>query len=209
MVHLNYAINIWLFLNNKGSHTTSRHKKEEMIKKSAMAPIWQVGESARAARGSRARQPGLRGHQGEESTQLLLCSIRPSSTAPSVCQDKQMRRHMLERLLENYWKSFSMRARWKEARNTIVFTLLLTVTVCFLNVYLYWTWMGCRSASITLKCVMGFFRFSIIIHPHTWLMLLKLHYQMRSVILGLLNSNCRALIHNDLSHWEKNKLMKS
>jgi len=29
MVHLNYAINIWLFLNNKGSHTTTRHKRRD------------------------------------------------------------------------------------------------------------------------------------------------------------------------------------
>lgn len=37
----------------------------------------------------------------------------PSLSETSVCQDKQMRRHMLERLLENYWESFSGRSRWK------------------------------------------------------------------------------------------------
>lgn len=105
--------------------------KEEMIKKSAMAPIWQVGESARSVWSSWARQRGLRGHQGKESTQLLLSSIHPSSTVPSVCQDKQMRRHMLERLLENYWESFSSRTRWKQVCNPVVFMLLHTVKVSF------------------------------------------------------------------------------
>lgn len=95
--------------------------KEEMIKKSTMAPIWQVGENVCSARSSRARRQGLRGHQGEESTQLSLSSNHPSSTEPSVCQDKQMRRHMLERLLENYWESFSSQARWKDLCNPMVF----------------------------------------------------------------------------------------
>lgn len=108
--------------------------KEEMIKKSAMAPIWQVGGSARSVWSSRARQRGLQGHQGKESTQLLLSSIRPSSTEPSVCQDKQMRRHMLERLLENYWESFSRQTRWKEVCNPVVLMLLDTVTVSFLYI---------------------------------------------------------------------------
>lgn len=103
--------------------------KEEMIKKSAMAPIWQVGENTRCVRSSRARQRGLWGHQGDESTQLSLSSIHPSSTEPSVCQDKQMRRHMLERLLENCWESFSSRTRWKEVCNSMVFVLLHTVNV--------------------------------------------------------------------------------
>lgn len=61
-----------------------------------MAPIWLVGESARRVWSSRAYE-AIR-----ERGRLLLSPIQPSSTVPSVCQDKQMRRHMLERLLENY-----------------------------------------------------------------------------------------------------------
>lgn len=91
------------------------------------------GENVRSVWSSRARQRGLRGHQGRESTQLLLSSIQPSFTVPSVCRDKQMRRHMLERLLENYWESFSSRNRWKKVCNTVVFMLLHTVAVAFLG----------------------------------------------------------------------------
>lgn len=29
MAHLNYAINIWLFLNNKGNRTSTRHKRRD------------------------------------------------------------------------------------------------------------------------------------------------------------------------------------
>lgn len=126
--------------------------KEEMIKKSTMAPIWQVGENARCVRSSRARQRGLRGHQGDESTQLLLSSIHPSSTEPSVCQDKQMRRHMLERLLENCWESFSSRTRWKEVCNR--WYLCCCIQWTYLSGIL---WMNCRSASITFEYVIGFF----------------------------------------------------
>ncbi len=134
--------------------------KEEMIKKSAMAPIWQVGESARSVWSSWARQRGLRGHQGKESTQLSLSSIHPSSTVPSVCQDKQMRRHMLERLLENYWESFSSPTRWKEVCIPVVFMLLHTVTVPLLYMLLL-SLDELRSASTILECVIGFFSFII------------------------------------------------
>lgn len=38
---------------------------------------------------------------------------------------------------------------------------------------------------------------------------LKVHYQMKSVVLALLNLNSLMLIHNDPSCREKNKLMKA
>lgn len=119
--------------------------KEEMIKKSAMAPIWQVGENVCSTRSNRARRQGLWGHQGEESTHLSLSSNNPSSTEPSVCQDKQMRRHMLERLLENYWESFSSQARWKELCNPMVFMLLHTVNMPVRD---YWQWVGFQECTI-------------------------------------------------------------
>lgn len=144
MVHLNYAINIWLFLNNKGSHTTSRHKRRDDKEKRYGSHMAGWGRGARSVWSSRARRRGLRGHQGKESTQLLLSSIRPSSTEPSVCQDKQMRRHMLERLLENYWGSFSSRTRWKKVCNPVVFIPPHTVIFPFFT----FIWAR-RSASIT------------------------------------------------------------
>lgn len=132
MVHLNYAINIWLFLNNKGSHTTSRHKKEEMIKKSGygshMAGLEERSLCVEAAEPSNGACEAIR---GKESTQLSLSSSSPSSTEPSVCQDKQMRRHMLERLLEYYWESFCSWSRWKEICNHVVFIPLHTVIVSY------------------------------------------------------------------------------
>lgn len=181
--------------------------KEEMIKKSAMAPIWQVGESARSVWSSRARQRGLRGHQGKESTQLLLSSIRPSSTEPSVCQDKQMRRHMLERLLENYWESFSCRTRWKDVCNPVVFMLLHTVTASFLYIPL----LGIDELQKCINYLQMCDRSLLFSNREGFIVnnALKLHYQMKSVILALLNSSSLTLIHNDLSHREKNKLMKS
>lgn len=156
--------------------------KDEMIKKSAMAPIWQVGESARRC----ARQPSqaagpARPSGREASTPLFLSSIRPPhSPEPSVCQDKQTRRHMLERLLENYWKSFSICARWKEARKP-----LLTVTESFRIA-------GVRSIAFKMRSEISK------IHPHTWLIRSKLHYQTGSVIPGLLNSGRRTYAH---THW--------
>lgn len=180
--------------------------KEEMIKKSAMAPIWQVGESARSVRGSRARQRGLRGHQGEEPTQLLHSSIHPSSTEPSVCQDKQMRRHMLERLLENYWESFSSRTRWKEVCNPGgIHAAAYCNPVILLHTFIERGWVA------DVHQLPSNVRRRSILNKEGFIMknALKLHYGMKSVVLALLNSNSLMLIHNDLSRWEKNKLLKS
>lgn len=93
---------------------------------------------------------------------LLLFSILPSSTVPSVCQDKQMRRHMLERLLEDYWKTFSIWARWKEACNTAAVMLLLTVN-CVFAFTLFHIRTSCRSASITLNMC---YRLDAVSHKH-------------------------------------------
>lgn len=85
----------------------------------------------------------------------------------------------------------------KEVCNLVVFTLLHTVAVCFLYVPL----LSCRSASVTLKCVEGFF--CLFFKQKTFFtvktLTLRLHYQMKSVIPALLNSNGLMLIHNDLS----------
>ena len=126
-----------------------KKEKEEMIKKSAMAPIWQVGESARSARRqpSQAAGPARPSGKGVDST-LPLLHPAPSSTEPSVCQDKQMRRHMLERLLENYWGSFRSRTRWKEVRNPV----LHTVTAFYA---LYRARVSCGRARAPLKRAIG------------------------------------------------------
>lgn len=130
-----------------------KEKKEEMIKKSAMAPIWQVGESARSVweQPSQAAGPARPSGKGVDST-LPLLHPAPSSTEPSVCQDKQMRRHMLERLLENYWGSFRSRTRWKEVRNPVLHTVTAFYALC-------WARASCRRAHATLKSVIGFLYF--------------------------------------------------
>lgn len=165
------------------------------------------GRALAPARGSRARRRGLRGHQGEESTRLSLSSILPSSSEPSVCQDKQMRRHMLERLLENYWGSFSSRTRWKEVCNPVVFTPPHTVTASSLCIPSLGTGELQKCTNYLKMCD----RILLFSSEEGFIMndALRLHYQMKSVIPALLNSNSLMLIHNDLSHREKNKLMKS
>lgn len=113
---------------------------------------------------------------------LTLSSIRSSSSQPSVCQDKQMRRHMLERLLENYWESFSSRTRWKAVCNPVVFMLLHTVTVFFLYIpflgmdelekYINYHKM-CHRILLFFKCIH-------ILYNAAFIMNNALHYQMKA-----------------------------
>lgn len=78
MVHLNYAINIWLFLNNKGSPTTSRHKRRDDKEKALWLPYGRLGVGEGVGGGSvwssraRRRGPARPSGRGGDSTLRLL-----------------------------------------------------------------------------------------------------------------------------------------
>lgn len=140
--------------------------KEEMIKKSTMAPIWQVlGRAlARSVRSSRARRRGLRGHQGKG----VDCAPPSFLPHPLIYRSKCFAKI-------SRWGDICLRGFWRTIERVLVVepdesrsAPPYTVTLLCCD----WHKRGCSRTALL------------------WVMLFIINAaQMKSVILGLLNSN--------------------
>lgn len=132
MVHLNYAINIWLFLNNKGSHTTSRHKRRDDKEKrygSHMAGWGErslcVKQPSQAARPVRPSGKGVDSSSPPFSPHLLRQVFAKISRWGNIC-------------LRGLWRTiegvFAVEPDEKEVCNPVVFLLPHTVNMSCLYI---------------------------------------------------------------------------
>lgn len=152
MAHLNYAINIWLFLNNKGNRTSTMHKRRDDKEKLYGSHMAGWGKRSLCVKQpSQAARPARPSGKGVDTTLTLL--------------------HPAPRLLSQVfarisrWGDICLRVFWKTIERVLVVepdegrpvTVWVYSTAYSNYLFLIFTFkMSCRSASITLKYILSY-----------------------------------------------------